>query len=244
MKTAVILTILMLVALFSSAQNQNVDEVVVSAPQFIGVKYVPTVQDESPNYMIKNYLKEIIAYPSYSERCGREGTEVIQFTVTTEGNLKDFRIINSVCPLIDEEVISALNQTNGMWIPGTNNGKPVDMPNELSFTFIASNNQNKPVHEIFTKYATDYFNKGSQMLFVKKDVKKALKYYDKGINYLPYDKCLLLSRGMCRYELGDKEGAAEDWNRLYDLGGNDMSEYIAQMKDMKGYNEMMAILKK
>jgi len=60
---------------------------------------------------------------------------VIQFTVTTQGNVTDFENINSVCPAIDNEVILALNKTNGMWIPGRNNGNPVDMSIVITFVF-------------------------------------------------------------------------------------------------------------
>jgi hypothetical protein len=72
-----------------------------------------------------------------------------------------------------------------------------------------------------------------------------MKFYTWGINYLPYDKSLLLMRGMCRYELGDNEGAKEDWNRMTNLGGNiDMSEFTAQIAEMKGYEDLKGILKK
>ena len=43
----------------------------------------------------------------------------------------------------------------------------------------------------------------------------------------------LLMRGVCRYELGDKEGAFEDWNRMAGMGGNiDISGYIAKIEGM------------
>ena len=52
-------------------------------------------------------------------------------------------------------------------------------------------------------------------------------------------------RGVCRYELGDKEGAFEDWNRMAGLGDDiDMSEYIAKIEGMKGYDELMVIIGK
>lgn len=51
-------------------------------------------------------------------------------------------------------------------------------------------------------------------------------------------------RGICRYELGDKEGAFDDWNRVAGSGGIDMGEYAGQIAGIKGYDELMAILKK
>jgi len=239
-----IFAISMLIAAFAFGQNQKVEEVEVSAPQFTGIKNAAVIQNELPNTLIKKFLKENIVYPEDAAKCKIEGTEVVKFTVTTEGNAKDFRIINSVCPMIDEEVINALTLTDGMWMPGTKNGKPDDMTMELPFVFSTASNSVESIHEIFTEKATKYFVEGNQTLFEKKNVKKALKLYDKGVTYLPYDKGLLMARGICRFDLGDKEGAIEDWTRLYNLGGADMSEFVTLLKDMKGYNEMLAILKK
>ena len=240
-----IYAIFMSIAVFAFGQKE-VQEVEVSAPQFTGIKNVAVIQNELPNTLIKNYLKENISYPAAAANCMLEGTEVAVFTVTSEGNVRDLKIINSVCHLIDEEVITVLGNTSGMWVPGTKNGQVADMVMELPFTFCVTSNSEKSIQEIFTRKATNYFTKGSELLFEKNNVKKAARYFDRGITYLPYDQSLLLLRGICRYELGDTEGAVEDWTRLNDLGGTDMNEYmeLAQLKNMKGYNEMLVILKK
>lgn len=247
MKRKLFFAISMLVASFAFGQKQNVDEVEVSAPQFTGINNAAAVINESPNTQIKAYLKDNIVYPQEAANCNIEGTEVVEFTVTTKGNVTDFKIINSVCPLIDEEVISVLQQTNGMWLPGTKNGNPADVSMEVPFTFCISKTTSKSVHEIFTEKATANFKKGCQMLLEKDNAKKALKYYNMGVTYLPYDQSLLLLRGVCRYELGDKEGAVDDWTRLHNLGCEiDMNGYmeLTQLEGMKGYNEMIAILNK
>jgi TonB family protein len=244
-KTISIFAICALIATFAFGQKQ-VEEVQVSAPQFTGIKNVAGIQNEFPNSLIKNYLKEKITYPEEAASCRKEGTEVVEFTVTAEGSVRDFKIVNSVCPMIDEEVLFVLKTTDGMWIPGTKNGQPADMEMELPFTFCVTGNSDESVQEIFIHKATTFFTKGTEMLYEKNNVKKAARYYDLGITYLPYDKSLLLLRGMCRYELGDKEGAVDDWTRLHNLGGTDMNEYmeLTQLENMKGYNEMIAILKK
>jgi hypothetical protein len=245
MKKNVIFATSMLVAAFAFGQNRNVEEVKVSAPQFTGIAKVAATQTESANLLIRNYLKENIEYPEEAQVCNIEGTEVVQFTVTAEGNVADFKIINSVCPLIDEKIVGVLKNTNGMWLPGNNNGNPVDMTKEVSMVFCLINGSNKSTQEIFNEKATTFFNIGCKNLFEKHNPKKAMKFYSWGINYLPYDKSLLLMRGMCRYELGDNEGAKEDWNRMTNLGGNiDMSEFTAQIAEMKGYEDLKDILKK
>lgn len=246
MKTISIFATCMLIAVFAFAQNQKVEEVEVTAPQFTGIKNVAIIQEEFPNSLIKKYLKDNIVYPAEALNCNIEGTEVVEFTVTAEGNVRDFKIINSVCPMIDNEVLLVLSQTDGMWLPGTRMGQRTDMTMELPFTFCTSGNSEESVQEIFQEKATACFTKGSKILFEKDNVKKASRYYDKGITYLPYDKSLLLLRGMCRYEMGDTEGAVNDWTRLHNLGGANMNEFmeLTQLENMKGYNKMIAILKK
>jgi hypothetical protein len=245
MKTILIFVIAMLIATFTYGQKQNLQEVEVTVPQFTGIKNAATQETVSPNFLIKNYLKDNLIYPEHALICGIQGTEDALFTVTSEGNVADFKIINSICAEIDKEIIAVLKSTDGMWNPGYNNGKPVDMPKEVSLVFCMEDQSAKSANEIFKEKATSYFSSGNKNLFVKHNANRALKHYSNGINYLPYDKALLLMRGMCRYELGDKEGALEDWNRMAILDDQvDMSEYFAQIEGMKGYDELMAIIRK
>jgi hypothetical protein len=39
---------------------------------------------------------------------------------------------------------------------------------------------------------------------------------------MPNDRGLLYMRGLCRYNLGDMDGARDDWRRLKALGGSDL----------------------
>lgn len=245
MKTILIFAISMLVTLFAFAQNQDVEEVKVTPPQFTGIHNVIQSQYESATALIRNYLKDNINYPGKAQLCKREGTEVVQFTVTAKGKVTDFKIINSVCSEIDNEIVWVLQNTNGMWLPGYNNGKPVDMTKEVSLAFCLDDFSRKPVSEIFKEKATTYFISANTALFERKNLKKALRFYSASVNYMPYDKSCLLMRGLCRYERGDKEGAKQDWNRMASLGESiDMSEYTAQIEGMKGFDEMIATIGK
>jgi len=244
MKTKLFFAICMLIATFAFGQNSEINEVEVTAPQFTGQQNAVLAQKGSSNEMVRNWLKGNIVYPERAIKCGIEGTEVVKFTVTTEGNVADIQFVNSVCPEINYAIESALETTNGMWLPGLNNGEPVAMSNEISFAFCCKTTDENDVTNRFKEKATNYFSAANKALFEKKNVKKALKYFDRGINYLPYDNSLLLMRGMCRYELGDKEGAMQDWDRLSEQGSIDMRESISQIEGMKGFNDLMVILNK
>lgn len=247
MKTKVLFAVLMLFAAFAVGQNKTVfapdhiGEVKVTPPEFTGLKITNTENDLS---LINSYLQKNVNIPENATMYIQQGTEVVQFTITADGNVEDFKIINSVSRIVDEEIIRVLQTTDGMWKPGYNNNQPTAMTKEVSMMFCREK-QEKPVTEIFTKLATTSFAKGNKALFEKHNVQKAMRCFSDGITYLPYDKSLLLMRGICRFEIGDKDGAMEDWNRLNALGDNiDMSEFAGNLQGMKGYGELMAVLKK
>lgn len=244
MKTLVISTICLLAAVLVFGQEPELTKKLVSEPQFSGIDNFLEIQSQSANTLIGNYLLNEIIYPEKALICHIEGTEVVQFSITTTGNISDIKIINSVCPAIDDEIILVLKGTNGMWIPGEKEGKPVEMTKEVSLIFNVASNSKESAKEIFTAKAENYFIKGNKELYRKSNIKKALNYYSKGLNYLPYDQSLLSARGLCLYELGDRESAYTDWNRLAKYGNADLNKITDEMEKLKGYSEMLAILGK
>ena len=218
----------------------TVNEVKVTAPKFAGIENATAILNRVKSETINEYLLKNFEYSGHQFF---EGTVVVQFTVTPSGELTDFAIINSVSRQIDQEMIRVLKNTEGMWIPGYSNNVPVGMTKEVSMAFYPAGNSSKSVTEIFTKKATRNFNNGNRILFEKDNPKKAMKFLCKGINYMPYDKSLLLSRGICRFETGDKAGAHQDWERIKTLGGFDFeNSYLTDnMKELKSYNELLGI---
>ncbi len=222
----------------------NLEEVEVTPPKFTGVENVAAILEADRCASIKNFLIKNVNYPKSSLDSYKEGSEIIQFVVTPNGNLTNFEVINSVCPKIDEEVIRVLTTTNGMWKPGLNNGKRVAMEKEVSMVFCVEKSEFNSIKKHFVHKVTVYFNNANKKLFVKHSPQKALKQYDKGIRYLPNDKALLYMRGLCRYECGDEDGARRDWNRIVSLGGVDVGVFAYDAGEMKGYDEMTKILAK
>lgn len=85
---------------------------------------------------IDDYLNKYIRYPEASGKKKQMRTAIIEFVVTTEGEVKVFHVINSVSKAIDEEMVRVLAQTGGMWEPGLLNGMPVPMKKEVSLVFV------------------------------------------------------------------------------------------------------------
>jgi TonB family protein len=197
MKTKLFFGTAMLIATIACGQNWMLKEVEVVVPTFKGNK----------QKSIDEFLRKKLDYPTEAAIWKQQGTEVVQFVVTTEGKLTDFKVINSVSYEIDKEVIRALKSTSGKWLPGTTNGNPVAMETEVSMAFKLNPKDN------FVEMAKWNFQKGNELLFSKEQPKKALKYFDWAINFLPNDETLLAIRGICKYKMGDENGAIKDLDR-------------------------------
>ncbi|MEN8117891.1 MAG: energy transducer TonB [Bacteroidota bacterium] len=243
MKRNVIFLICLIASIVVFGQNETkhveVDEVQVTPPKFTGVLNAMALF-EAGKSPINNYLAKNFVCPTETAQCSKEGTEIIQFTVTPDGWLTNFKVINSVCRIVDDEMIRILKNTNGMWMPGYNNGEPTAMEQEVSL-MIGDYSKDKMVNH-FVKQAKKYCRLGNTTLLVEHKPKKALKYYNKGVKYVPSDKSLLSLRGLCHYELGDKESARKDWNRITSLGGINPNEIAYEINEMKGFSEMTEIL--
>lgn len=135
-----------------------------------------------------------------------------------------------------------------MWKPGYNNGVPTEMEHEVGF-MVGDYNENTFVPH-FVRQAEKYFALGNITLYKNHNPKKALKYYNKGVLYLPNDIALLQLRGLCYYELGDSENAKKDWNRIETLDRINPGETLSllnidyDLAEMKGYSEMTNTLNK
>lgn len=231
MKRLIIL--LMLVAFSAAAFSQvtkpvTMEELEVTAPKFTGIENFKAVvtflegeQATKSTPAMASYVAKNFQYPEDNEGNMREGTEVIQFTVLPSGELTDFNIINSLSPEIDAETIRVLKSTKGMWVPGTSGGEPVAMKSEITLAIKLGADRETAMKKDFVEMARASYKKAGE-LWIQGKPKRALRHYNKGIRYMPNDRGLLYMRGLCRYNLGDMDGAREDWRRLRALGGSDL----------------------
>lgn len=227
-----------------STERDTLNKFDVTAPMFTGIENVNMLFDENQREDINDYLTKHINYPEEAARCYKQGTAVVQFVVTANGELTDFKMINSVCPVIDQELIRVLETTSGMWKFGLKDEKPADMEQEVSMMFVANPENKTAPYEYFTKLARNHFVKANDLFLEKHNYRKALKSYDQTIKYLPYDASTLLVRGLCKYEMGDREGALSDWERINKIGSFDADWFIENLSYFPGYEEMIAIINK
>lgn len=106
----------------TSARAQNTDtpcckvfQVVEQMPQFPGGQAA----------MMK-FIADSLRYPSVACENRIEGRVVVQFVVDCEGNILNPLVVWNVDPLLDREAIR-LVKLMPKWIPGRQNGKPVNV---------------------------------------------------------------------------------------------------------------------
>lgn len=244
MKKSLFLLLCLLVPFFVFAQQKDtqrlLEEVEVSPPEFTGVHgaYLFKADEHAKFESLSDYINSHVQYPDDALAQFREGKVIVQFTVQPSGDLTNFAIVNSVYPSIDDEVIRVLKTTNNMWRPGYKNKEAVPMEREIGVVFKLSDTRS------LQDMATIYYQKGNKLLLNKDNPKRAIRKFDQGIVLLPNEKSLLLSRGLALYELGDKDGACRDWNRIKSLGGIEADAWLNNFCEMSGYAEMMEIVKK
>ena len=110
----------------ASEQNQapkDVFDVVEKMPEFPG-----GVQE------LLGFLSKTIKYPVEAEKAGTQGRVIATFVVRKDGSISDARVVKSVDPLLDAEALRVINAMPA-WIPGTQNGKPVNVKYTVPISF-------------------------------------------------------------------------------------------------------------
>ena len=90
-----------------------------------------TVVENPPQYPggmkeLMTFLGKNIQYPAEAHKNNIEGRVIVQFVVTKDGSVSDFKVIRSVHPLLDAEALRVLS-TMSKWTPGTQKGQPVNV---------------------------------------------------------------------------------------------------------------------
>jgi TonB family protein len=102
---------------------QDVFDVVEKMPEFPG-----GMQE------LLGFLSKTIKYPAEAEKAGTQGRVIATFVVRKDGSISDARVVKSVDPLLDAEALRVINAMPA-WIPGTQNGKPVNVKYTVPISF-------------------------------------------------------------------------------------------------------------
>jgi len=106
-----------------SQTDDEVYELVETMPQYPG--------GESAMYA---FLGKNVKYPAMAREGGIQGKVYVEFTIKKDGSVADVSIKKGIGGGCDEEVIRVV-KLFPKWIPGTQNGKPVNVKMMLPFNF-------------------------------------------------------------------------------------------------------------
>ena len=82
-----------------------------------------------------DFLKKNMIYPQEAYNEGKEGLVLALFQIHADGSVSDISIISSPDTTLSLEAIRLINQTSGMWIPGTMNQQPISTYKYIAVTF-------------------------------------------------------------------------------------------------------------
>jgi protein TonB len=80
------------------------------------------------------YIQEKVKYPQTAIELGLQGTVFVSFVVDKHGEIINLTITRGVDPLLDNEVIAAIEQSD-KWKPGMQTGRKVNVAMSMPVTF-------------------------------------------------------------------------------------------------------------
>lgn len=181
----------------------NIKETTVQPPHM-----QPSAVGQEGDQELCDYLANNIAYPEEAIKYMDEGIVKIKFYVQKNGQLTNFKVVQSVSDECDQQVIEALKRTTKCWVPGKINHEPVDMETTVSVKFDLTDT---PTDEEISKA---YYMRGIRRFYLahnplsleaKRDrqLKASIRSLNNGLKYTPNEHCILALKAMVYQSMGN-----------------------------------------
>ena len=92
-------------------------------PIFLITNKMPSFKN-SDLTAFRKFVQENLSYPKEAKVKGIEGRVFVQFVVSSEGYVKNVKVIQGIDPLLDAEAVRVI-QSSPQWSPGENRGERV-----------------------------------------------------------------------------------------------------------------------
>ncbi len=109
--------------------EQEEEEVVEEEVPFAIVEQKPTFQGGDANTFTKWVFSKIV-YPEIAKENGVQGRVTLQFTIETDGSVKNVKVLRGVDSSLDKEAVRVVS-SSPKWAPGMQRNKPV----RVKYTF-------------------------------------------------------------------------------------------------------------
>ena len=97
---------------------------------FAVVEEKPKFQGKDPNPGFTKWVFSKIVYPEIAKENGVQGRVTLQFTIDTDGSVKNVKVLRGVDSSLDKEAVRVVS-SSPKWTPGKQRNKPV----RVRFTF-------------------------------------------------------------------------------------------------------------
>ena len=130
------------VAVMMMPETAAAVQAVANPPEKIVVVDAPELNPEYPGGIpaMMDFLTRNVKYPKEAEKKGIQGKVVMEFVVTTTGDVADVKVLRGVNPLLDAEAVRVTKLLKG-FKPGTLKGKPVNSRYVLPLQFRLPDNK-------------------------------------------------------------------------------------------------------
>lgn len=145
-----------------------------------------------------SFSKSVI-YPQNARENNIQGTVVLSFKITKDGNIIDITPIEYPNKELADNSIKSLQSTAWLWNPTILNNEPIDYNYKIAYIYAI----------YLDSYPPEYFKRANNYFF-KGNYKKALKFYNKEIKYNEFNIEVYLKRALTKEKLGDSNGSLED----------------------------------
>lgn len=111
----------------SSSEKMTKQEIKIPEVNLLEIDYFKESEiDNSPlPIILLSNIRGKVDYPEEARKRSLQGRVIIEFLISTEGKAYITSIKKSVHPILDNQVINAIKETN--FEPGTVNGNPVNV---------------------------------------------------------------------------------------------------------------------
>lgn len=117
-----------------SGEGNKVVEEVVENKVYTYVEQMPQLPGGGGNAAIVAAIQKATKYPRMAQNNGVEGRIFVSFTVNSEGDVSDVKVVKGLGSGLDEETIRAV-KTLPKFIPGKQNGRAVSVSFTVPITF-------------------------------------------------------------------------------------------------------------
>ncbi|GLR15784.1 hypothetical protein GCM10007940_03990 [Portibacter lacus] len=158
--------------------TNEIFKVVEQMPRFPGCESISGTNAEKEDCAKQKMLEYIytnLKYPKVARDAGIEGMAVVQFVITSEGRIKDAKVVRSLSPETDEEtlkVVESMDFMDSNWTPGYQRGNAVNVQYTLPIRFKLEGDKAKegvlPLQEVEIKknISADNASKPSPLIYV------------------------------------------------------------------------------